>query len=98
MSQRSDDPVNDRREAVLSLARREEPAAVIARRKCTSEPTLYRWRDEFLAVGEVALSAGTPNAFDPRDRRIAELERRQQVIGELTFALRVSRETPGPSL
>jgi len=48
--------VKDRREAVLCLLRREEPAAVIARRIEVSEPTLYRWRDEFLAAGEAALA------------------------------------------
>ena len=47
--------VKDRREAVLSLLRREEPAAAIARRVGVSEQTLYRWRDEFLAGGEAAL-------------------------------------------
>ena len=50
--------LKDRREAVLSLLRREEPAALIARRIGVSEPTLYRWRDEFLAAGEAALASG----------------------------------------
>ena len=50
--------VKDRREAVLSLLRREESAAAIARRVGVSEPTLYRWRDEFLAAGEAALAQG----------------------------------------
>jgi transposase-like protein len=64
----------ERREAVLCLLRREEPAAVIARRIRVSEPTLYRWRDEFLAAG-AALSKGSgKKGADPRDRRIAELE------------------------
>jgi transposase len=93
MGKRSDVPVNDRREAVLSLVRREEPAAVIARRYSVSEPTLYRWRDEFLAAGEAALAVGTRNGAD---RRIAELdrqiERRDQVIGELTIAIRVLKK------
>ncbi len=102
MGKRSEVPVNDRREAVLRLVRSEEPAAVIARRHGVSEPTLYRWRDEFLAAGEAALAVGTRNGVDPRDRRIAELERqierRDQVIGELTIALRVLKKTPYPSL
>jgi transposase len=96
MGKRSDVPLNDRREAVLSLVRREGPAAVIARRYGVSEPTLYRWRDEFLAAGEAALAVGTRNGVDPRDRRIAELERqiesRDQVIGELTIAIRVQKK------
>src|SRR6516165_9772192 len=97
MGRHSELPVTERREAVLSLLRREETAIAIARRYGVSEPTLYRWRDEFLAAGEAALAVGTRNGVDPRDRRIAELERqieqRDQVIGELTIALRVLKKT-----
>jgi transposase-like protein len=97
MGKRSDVSLNDRREAVLSLVRREEPATVIARRYSVSEPTLYRWRDEFLAAGEAALAVSTRNGVDPHDRRIAELERqiasRDQVIGALTIAFRVLKKT-----
>ena len=86
--------VKERREAVLRLLRREEAAAVIARRIGVSEPTLYRWRDEFLAAGEAALANGSgKKGADPRDRRIAELEqqieKRDQVIGEYTIANRI---------
>jgi transposase len=52
-------PVKERREAMSSLLSREETAAVVARRYGVSEPTLYRWRDEFLAAGEAALAGGT---------------------------------------
>jgi hypothetical protein len=49
--------------------------------------------DEFLAASEAALAVGTRDGVDPLDRRIAELDRqiekRDQVIGELTIALRV---------
>ena len=86
MARQSSVDVKDRREAVLSLIRREEAAAVIARRIGVSEPTLYRWRDEFLAGGEAALGNGSgKKGADPRDRRIAELEqqieKRDQAIG-----------------
>ena len=95
MAKRSDVSIADRREAVLSLLRREEAAAVIARRVGVSEPTLYRWRDEFLAGGEQALSAKSCKS-DPRDRRIAdlekEIERRDQVIGEYTIANRILKK------
>lgn len=94
--------VKDRREAVLSLLRREEAAAVIARRIGVSEPTLYRWRDEFLAAGEAALAAGGGKKGDGRDRRIAELEhqieKRDQVIGEYTIANRILKKLSGQSL
>lgn len=95
MAKRCDVSIPDRREAVLSLLRREEPAAVIARRVGVSEPTLYRWRDEFLAAGEQAL-ASKHGKRDGRDQRIAELEkeieRRDQVIGEYTIANRILKK------
>lgn len=65
-----------------------------------SEPTLYRWRDEFLAGGESALGKGK-GKHDARDRRIAELEQqleqRDQVIGELTIANRILKKLSGQS-
>jgi transposase len=103
MARQSNVEVKDRREAVLSLLRREEPAGVIARRIGVSEPTLYRWRDEFIAGGEAALtgSSGKKGA-DSRDRRIAELEaqieKRDQVIGEYTIANRILKKLSGQSL
>jgi transposase-like protein len=102
MAKRCEVSVADRREAVLSLLRREEAAAVIARRVGVSEPTLYRWRDEFLAAGEAALAGGggQKNA-DPLRRRIAELEhqieKRDQVIGEYTIANRILKKLSGQS-
>jgi transposase-like protein len=94
--------VKDRREAVLCLLRREEAAAVIARRVGVSEPTLYRWRDEFLAAGESALANGGRKGADSRDRRIAELEaqieKRDQVIGEYTIANRILKKLSGQSV
>jgi transposase len=94
--------VTDRRDAVLCLLRREEPAATIARRVGVSEPTLYRWRDEFLAAGEAALASGAgKKGADPRDRRIVELEaqieKRDQVIGEYTIANRILKKLSGQS-
>ena len=47
MPKRSELSVEQRREAVLALLRREEPAVKLARRFGVSEQTLYRWRDEF---------------------------------------------------
>jgi transposase-like protein len=95
--------VKDRREAVLSLLRREEAAALIARRIGVSEPTLYRWRDEFMSGGEAALASGRgKKGADGRDRRIAELEvqieKRDQVIGEYTIANRILKKLSGQSV
>ena len=96
MGKRSELTAAQRREAVLLLLRREEPAAKVARRCGVSEQTLYRWRDEFLAGGEAALANGKGSA-DSRDREIRELkkevERRDQVIGELTIANRILKKT-----
>jgi transposase-like protein len=62
MGKRSEIPVNERREAVLNFLRREEPAAVIARRYGVAEATLYCWRDDSLAAGEAALGRAAPGA------------------------------------
>jgi len=86
----------ERRKVVLSLIGREEPAAVLARRYGISENTLYRWRDDFLAAGEAALTHGK-NKADARNRQIAELKKelaeRDKVIGELTIANRILKKT-----
>lgn len=101
MGKRSEVSVSQRRDAVLSLLRREESAAAIARRYGVSEPTLYRWRDDFLAAGEAALANGK-GAKSAGDRRVTELERqienRDQVIGELTIANRILKKLSGQSL
>ena len=92
--------ISERREIVLSLLRREEPAKVLARRHGLSENTLYRWRDDFLTGGEAALANGKGKA-DPRERQIAELKKqlgeRDQIIGELTIANRLLKKTAAPS-
>ena len=90
-----------RREAVLCLLRREEPGAVVARRYGVSEASLYRWRDEFLAASEAALAGGSRNGASTRDRQRAEfeqqIEKRDQVIGELTVANRILKKLSGQS-
>ena len=98
MSRRSELTVEQRREAVLALLRREEPAMQLARRYGISEPTLYRWRDEFLAGGEAALAHGK-NGSDAREHEIrelkAKLEERDLVIGQLTVANRILKKLSG---
>ena len=95
MGKRSSVEPAKRMEAVLSLLRKEEPGARIARRYGVSEPTLYRWRDEFLDGGQSAL-AGSKNGETAERHRIRELERevarRDQVIGELTIANRILKK------
>ena len=85
----------EQQEVVLKLLRREEPAAVLARRYGVSEPTLYQWREKFLQGGQSAISNGKA-AGDAQSRRIQELERalaeRDRVIGELTIANRILKK------
>jgi transposase len=99
-SKRSD---AEKLEAVLMLLRKQEPASVLARRYGVSDPTLYRWRDEFLEGGKAALAEGGKaalanhkNAKNGTLQRVAELERqvaeRDRVIGELTIANRVLKK------
>jgi transposase len=101
MGKRYELPVKERREAVLSLLRREEPGAVIAHRYGVSEASLYRWRDEFLAASEAALVGSTRNSASARDQQIAEfeqqIEKRDRVIGELTVANRILEKLSGQS-
>jgi transposase-like protein len=100
MGKQSKVEVGQRREAVLSLLRKEEAAAAIARRYQVSESTLYRWRDEFLSGGEAALAQGKGKA-DARDGEIRQLkeqlEARDQIIGELTVVNRVFKKLSGQS-
>jgi transposase-like protein len=95
MGKRSELDPKRRTEAVLALLRREEPGVRIARRYGVSEPTLYRWRDEFLQAGQLAL-AGAKNGGAAERQRIEKLERelarRDQVIGELTIANRILKK------
>ena len=98
MPKHSDLTVTQRREVVLALLRREEPAVQLARRWGVSEQTLYRWRDEFLAGGEAALAHGKngANARERENRELrAQLQERDQVIGELTVANRILKKLSG---
>ena len=100
MPKRSELTVEQRREAVLALLRREEPATLVARRYGISEQTLYRWRDEFLAGGEQALAKGK-NGADARDQEIralkAEVEELTLTVGEFAAANRVLKKVLGQS-
>lgn len=80
-------------QAVLSLLRKEETGAKIARRYGVSEGSLYRWRDEFLEGGKTALGGKRKKS---EDKQIAELKKeiadREQVIGEITIANRILKK------
>jgi transposase len=96
MAKKSDLSTAQRREAVLMLLRREDPAGVIARRFGISEPTLSKWRDDFLSAGEAALGYGRNGRKDALAEQVRQLKRelaeREQVIGEITVANRILKK------
>lgn len=98
MGKQSNLTIEQRTAATLSLIRKEEPAAKIARRYGISEPTLYRYRDLFLEGGKAGIASGAGKS-DSRDKKIENLEKaleqRDQVIGELTIANRVFKKLSG---
>lgn len=100
MGKKSEIPAEKRIELVLSLLRKEEPAAQIARRVGVSEPTLYRWRDEFINGGKAQLRGKGGEAVAAKElaKLQREIETREQVIGELTIANRILKKLSGPSL
>ncbi len=91
-----------KQEVIMKLLRREEPAAVLARRYGVSEQSLYRWRDEFHDGGKAALADGKSGGGGGPSKRVQELERelatRDQVIGELTIANRIFKKLSDGSL
>lgn len=97
MGQKSKVENSEKLEAVLMLLRKQESASVLARRYRVSEPTLYRWRDDFLEGGKAALAGG--GSANGSGQRIAELEKqlgeRDLVIGELTVANRILKKVSG---
>lgn len=87
---------SEKREVVMMLLRREESAGKLARRYGISEGTLYRWRDIFLEGGKEALSNGKKGANSEKARIMdlqKEIEKREQVIGEITIANRILKKT-----
>jgi len=97
MGRKSELSVEQRREVVLMMLRREEPVAVLARRYGVSEPTLHRWREDFIQAGEAALSYGRGRKAGAEAERMRglrkEIAKRDQVIGELTIANRILKKT-----
>ena len=86
----------ERGELVLRLLRKEATASELAREASISEPTLYQWRDAFLRAGFAGLN-GRSDQDAERRRHARELAKRDQVIGEMTVALRVLKKNLGVS-
>lgn len=97
MGKRSELDAPQRVEVVLSMLRKEEPIARLSRRYGVSETTLHRWREDFLAGGQAALTDRRGRKADGQAAEIArlrkELARRDQVIGEITIANRILKKS-----
>jgi transposase-like protein len=97
MGRKSELSVEQRRDIVLMMLRREEPIATLARRYGVSETTLHRWREDSLAAGAAALSYGRGKQANAQAAEIARLKkdlaRRDQVIGEITIANRILKKS-----
>ena len=96
MSKRIVLSATERRELVLRLLRKEATAGELAREAGISEPTLYQWRDAFLKGGFSNLDGR--QGTDSKHRRLQrELAQRDQLIGEMSVALRTLKKSLGVS-
>ena len=96
MSKRILMTATERGELVLRLLRKEATAVQLAHEAGISEPALYQWRDAFLQGGFSGLEDRRDT--DPECRRLErELAERDQVIGEMTVALRTLKKSMGVS-
>jgi transposase-like protein len=97
MARQSELSAAQRVEIVLMMLRREEPIAALGRRYGVSETTLHRWREDFLAGGQAALSDRRSRKGKGQVEEIVrlkkELARRDQVIGEITIANRILKKS-----
>ncbi|MXZ55868.1 MAG: helix-turn-helix domain-containing protein [Gammaproteobacteria bacterium] len=91
MSKRIVLSATERGELVLRLLRKEATAGELAREAGISEPTLYQWRDTFLKAGFSGLDGR--KSSDSEHRRLErEVAQRDQLIGEMTVALRTLKK------
>ena len=78
----------ERVELVVRLLREEASAKELASEASISESTLLKWRDEFMSAAYAGLD-GLSEQDALEKQRARELAKRDQVIGELTVAMRV---------
>ena len=95
MGKKSELSVEQRTHLVVRMLSKEEPSAQIARRAGIAEATLYRWRDEFINAGKQALNGRGADTLAAKEtaRLTAQLAERDQVIGELTIANRILKNS-----
>ena len=75
---------------MLAVLRGEISIAAAARREGTSEVSISKWRDQFLAGGQQVLKAGGRVGPSSREQQLAaEIEQLNKALGEAHMELRV---------
>ena len=98
MPKRVELTAEQRGELVLRLLRKEAKASDLAREASIPESTLHQWRDDFLRAGIASLKGhSVSNQEAERRRHARELAQRDQVIGEMTVALKLLKKNLGVS-
>jgi transposase len=85
--------VEDKTRIVLAVLRGELTIAEAARREGTSQTSVAKWRDQFLAGGQAALIEGARHGPTGREQALAaEIEQLTSALGEAHMELRVWRK------
>ena len=83
----------DKVRIVLAVLRGEVTIAEAARRESTSQTSVAKWRDQFLAGGEQALEEGARHGPNGREQALAaEIEQLTAALGEAHMELRLWRK------
>ena len=83
----------DKVRIVLAVLRGEVTIAEAARRESTSQTSVAKWRDQFLAGGEAALEDGARHGPSGREQALAaEIEQLTSALGEAHMELRLWRK------
>lgn len=85
--------VEDKTRIVLAVLRGEISIAEAARREHTSQVSISKWRDQFLAGGQRALTEGARHGPSGREQALAaEIEELTAALGEAHMELRLWRK------
>lgn len=83
----------DKVRVVLAVLRGEVTIAEVARREGVSQTSIANWRDQFLAGGHQAVTAGGPVKPTSREQQLAmENEQLAAALGEAHMELRLWRK------
>ncbi|NRA65848.1 MAG: transposase [Pseudobacteriovorax sp.] len=78
---------SEKYELIMKLLRKEATASELSRQYQVSEPTIGRWRDDFLDGGKQRLSVRRNKENSSELKRLkVELAEHKQLIGEYAFA------------